>query len=229
MRRIVPVAFTDLGPQKVKNIEEPVRAYDLRTSSPTQARKQPSKPLLLPDKASIAVLPFTSMSGDPEQDFFADGMTEDLITGLSRLRCLFVIARSATFTYKNKAVDVRQFAHDLGVRYVLEGSVRASGGCILISSQLIEVATGKHVWAERYDRQIGDVLAVQDEITASVVAAIEPHLYAEEGARVASLLRTSAHADSSFAPSQGRAAERAIQIGLSPFQARQGLSASTNV
>jgi adenylate cyclase len=126
------------------------------------------------------------MSGDPQQEYFADGMTEEIITGLARLKWLFVIARNSTFTYKGKAVDVRQVAHDLGVRYVLEGGVRVSGSRIRISGQLIEAASGRHIWAERYDRQLDDVFAVQDEITASVVAAIEPHLYAEEGARVAS-------------------------------------------
>jgi adenylate cyclase len=140
----------------------------------------------LPDRPSIAVLPFTNMSPDPEQEFFADGMTEDIITGLSRLRWLFVIARNSTFTYKGKAVDVRQVARELGVCYVLEGSVRASGKRIRVTGQLIDAETGKHIWAEKYDRQLEDVFAVQDEITASVVAAIEPHLYAEEGARVAS-------------------------------------------
>ena len=143
-------------------------------------------PLPLPDKPSIAVLPFTNMSGNPEQEYFADGMTEDIITGLSRLKWLFVIARNSTFTYKGKAVDVRQVGQDLGVRYVLEGGVRVSGSRIRITGQLIEAASGRHIWAERYDRQLDDVFAVQDEITASVVAAIEPHLYAEEGARIAS-------------------------------------------
>jgi len=120
------------------------------------------------------------MSPDPEQEFFADGMTEDIITGLSRLRCLFVIARNSTFTYKGKAVDVRQVARDLGARSVLEGSVRASGKRIRVTGQLIDAETGKHIWAEKYDRQLEDVFAVQDEITQNVIATIEPHLYAEE-------------------------------------------------
>ena len=126
------------------------------------------------------------MSGNPEQEYFADGMTEDIITGLSHLKWLFVIARNSTFAYKSRAVDVRQVGQDLGVRYVLEGAVRVSGSRIRITGQLIEAASGRHIWAERYDRQLDDVFAVQDEITASVVAAIEPHLYAEEGARIAS-------------------------------------------
>jgi TolB-like protein len=134
---------------------------------------------------SIAVLPFTNMSGDPEQDYFADGITEDITTALSRLRWLFVIARNSTFTYKGKAVDVRQVALELGVRYILEGSVRTAGGRIRVTGQLIDAGTGKHIWAERYDRELRDIFAVQDEITENVVASIEPHLYAEEGIRAA--------------------------------------------
>ncbi len=139
----------------------------------------------LPDAPSIAVLPFTNMSGNPEQDFLADGITEDIITDLSRLRWLFVIARNSTFTYKGRAVDVRQVTRELGVRYVLEGSVRTAAGRIRVTSQLIEAETGKHIWAERHDRELHDIFAVQDEITRNVVAAIEPHLYAEEGFRAA--------------------------------------------
>jgi adenylate cyclase len=137
------------------------------------------------DFPSIAVLPFTNMSGNPEQDFLADGITEDIITDLSRLRWLFVIARNSTFTYKGKAVDVRQVTQELGVRYVLEGSVRTAAGRIRVTSQLIEAETGKHIWAERHDRELHDLFSVQDEITRNVVAAIEPHLYAEEGFRAA--------------------------------------------
>ncbi len=192
VRKVLPYAFADLGPQQVKNIEESVRAYTLKATSSASAGTERVKSLPLPDKPSIAVLPFTNMSGDPEQEFFADGMAEDIITGLSRLKWLFVIARNSTFTYKGKAVftykgkavDVRQVARDLGVRYILEGSVRASGKRVRITGQLIDAGTGKHIWAEKYDRQLDDIFAVQDEITESVVAAIEPHLYAEEGARV---------------------------------------------
>jgi len=138
-----------------------------------------------PDKPSIAVLPFTNMSANSEQDFVADGITEDVITGLARLRWLFVIARNSSFVYKGQAVDVRQVAHDLGVRYLLEGSVRTAGERIRITSQLIDAESGKHIWAEKYDRELRDVFAVQDEITEQVVAAVEPHLYAEEGFRAA--------------------------------------------
>ncbi|HYF09401.1 MAG TPA: tetratricopeptide repeat protein [Acetobacteraceae bacterium] len=138
-----------------------------------------------PDGPSIAVLPFLNMSGDPAQEMFADGIAEDITTALSRLRWLFVIARASAFTYKGRATDVRQVARELGVRYILEGSVRTAAGRIRVTGQLVDAESGKHIWAERYDRDLHDIFAVQDEITASVVAAIEPHLYAEEGLRAA--------------------------------------------
>ena len=147
--------------------------------------------LPLPDRPSIAVLPFANMSDGPDQDYFADGISEDLITGLSRIRWLFVIARNSTFVYKGRAVDVKQVARQLGVRYVLEGSVRRAGKQLRISAQLIDAVTGGHHWAERYDRDLGDIFAVQDEITRSVVAAIEPRLLAAEGLRT--LSRSSDH------------------------------------
>ncbi len=137
------------------------------------------------DMPSIAVLPFANLGGDPDQDFIADGITEDIITALTRLRWLFVIARNSTFTYKGRAVDVREVARDLGVRYVLEGSVRTAGPRIRITGQLIDAESGNHIWAEKYDRELADIFAVQDEITAHVVAAVEPHLYAQEGFRAA--------------------------------------------
>src|SRR5215211_8249875 len=139
--------------------------------------------LPLPDRPSIAVLPFDNMSEDPDQEHFADGMSEDLITGLSHIRWLFVIARNSTFVYKHRAVDVKQVARELGVRYVLEGSVRRAGNRLRVSAQLIDAMTGGHLWAQRYDRELGDIFAVQDEITRSVAAAIEPHLLAAEGVR----------------------------------------------
>jgi adenylate cyclase len=175
-------AFEDAGEQYFKNIARSIRVYRVRLSGGPAPL---SIAVPLPPKPSIAVLPFINMSGAPEQDYFADGITEDIITGLSRLRWLFVIARNSTFAYKGRAVDVRQVAHELGVHYVLEGSVRAAGGRIRIVGQLIEARTGKHIWAEKYDRDLTDVFVVQDEITNHVVAAIEPHLYAEEGARAA--------------------------------------------
>jgi adenylate cyclase len=137
VRKAVPVGFTDLGPQTVKNIEEPIRAYALKVISPVPAGIAQTKPLSLPDKPSIAVLPFTNMSGNPEHEYFADGMTEDIITGLSHLKWLFVIARNSTFAYKGRAADVRQISQDLGVRYVFEGGVRVSGARIRITGQLI--------------------------------------------------------------------------------------------
>ena len=146
--------------------------------------EDPSLPL--PDRPSIAVLPFANMSGDPDQEYFADGISEDLITELSRIRWLFVIARNSTFVYKNRAVDVKQVSRELGVRYVLEGSVRRAGKRLRISAQLVDAMTGGHHWAERYDRELGDIFAVQDEITRSVAAAIEPRLLAAEGVRALS-------------------------------------------
>ena len=139
----------------------------------------------LPEKPSIAVLPFTNMSGDPEQEYFSDGITEDIINALSRLRWFFVIARNSTFIYKGQAADVRQVGRDLGVRYVLEGSVRKSGQRIRITSQLLDANTSNQIWSERYDRELTDIFALQDEITASVTSAIEPKLLAAEGLRTA--------------------------------------------
>ncbi len=133
-------------------------------------------PLALPDKPSIAVLPFTNMSGDPDQEYFADGMVEDIITGLSRIKWLFVIARNSTFVYKGKAIDVKQVGRELGVRYLLEGSVRKAGNQVRVTGQLIDTASATHVWAQRYDRAFHDIFALQDELTMSVVAAIEPTL-----------------------------------------------------
>jgi adenylate cyclase len=162
---------TDMGDQQLKNIAQRVRVYGIRSDGP-QARAA----LALPDKPSIAVLPFQNISGDPEQEYFADGMVEDIITGLSRIKWLFVIARNSTFTYKGRAVDVKQVGRELGVRYVLEGSVRKAVDRVRITAQLIDAATGAHVWAERYDRKSDDIFALQDEITLSVVGAIEPSL-----------------------------------------------------
>jgi TolB-like protein/cytochrome c-type biogenesis protein CcmH/NrfG len=139
--------------------------------------------LPLPDRPAIAVLPFTNLSGEPEQEYFSDGISEDIITALSKLRWFFVIARNSSFIYKGKAVHMKQIAEELGVRYVVEGSVRKEGGRVRITAQLNDVATGAHLWAERYDREIADVFAVQDEITENIVAAIEPKLYAAESFR----------------------------------------------
>jgi adenylate cyclase len=184
VRKVLPIAFTDLGAQAVKNIEEPVKAYALTTSPPTSHfGSQAPKPLPLPDKPSIAVLPFQNMSDDPEQQYFADGMVEDIITELSRYKSLFVIARNSSFTYKGKAVDIKQIGRELGVRYVLEGSVRKAGGRVRITGQLVDSISGAHVWAEHFDREMADVFVLQDEITQSVVSAVEPNLRSAEIAR----------------------------------------------
>jgi TolB-like protein len=155
----------------------------IAAAQPSAATHGERPALPLPDRPSIAVLPFTNMSDDPDQEYFADGISEDLITGLARIRWLFVIARNSTFVYKGRAVDVKQVAREVGVRYVLEGSVRRVGKRLRISAQLINAITGGHHWAERYDRELGDIFAIQDEITRSVVAAIEPRLLAAEGIR----------------------------------------------
>jgi adenylate cyclase len=187
------LAFEDLGEQTLKNIARPVRVFRVQSESPL-----PTPPpragegrvgvaglpaLALPDKPSIAVLPFQNISGDPEQEVFADGTVEDITTALSKLRWFFVIARNSSFAYKGRAVNVKQVGCELGVRYILEGSVRKSGNRLRITAQLVEAETGNHVWAERYDRDLDDIFAVQDEITERVVAAIEPELYAAEDFR----------------------------------------------
>ncbi|MCH7796691.1 MAG: adenylate/guanylate cyclase domain-containing protein, partial [Proteobacteria bacterium] len=170
-------AFDDLGEQKVKNISKPVRVYRARGETGEEATYgDVSAVAPLPDKPSIAVLPFNNLSGDLDQEYFADGITEDIITGLSRFRSLFVIARNSTFAYKGKSPDVREVARDLGVRYILEGSVRRVGERIRITGQLIDAGTGNHLWAERYDRELEDIFAVQDEVTEAIVAAIAPEI-----------------------------------------------------
>ncbi len=162
------------------------RGYRFIGKAPEAANDVATPVLPLPDRPSIAVLPFTNMSEEPDQEHFADGMSEDLITGLSRIHWLFVIARNSTFVYKGRAVDVKQVARELGVRYVLEGSVRRAGKRLRISAQLIDATSAVHHWAERYDRELGDIFAVQDEITRSVAGAIEPRLLAAEGIRALS-------------------------------------------
>jgi TolB-like protein len=154
------------------------------TGLPGDEIREPARPALpLPDRPAIAVLPFVNMSGDPEQEYFSDGISEDIITALSKLRWFFVIARNSSFIYKGKAVHMKQVAEELGVGYVVEGSVRKGGDRVRITAQLNDVATGSHLWAERYDRGLADVFAVQDEITEAIVAAIEPQLYAAENFR----------------------------------------------
>ena len=171
----VMVNFVDTGEHSLKNIARPVRVY--RVVLDKQDAPAPAATALpFPDRPSIAVLPFQNMSGDPEQDYFADGMVEDIITGLSRIKWLFVIARNSTFIYKGRAVDVKQVGRELGVRYVLEGSVRKSADRVRITGQLVDAANGAHVWAQRFDGKADDIFALQDEITLSVIGAIEPSL-----------------------------------------------------
>ena len=186
VRGKVDFAFEDMGAQNLKNIVEPMRAWRLRmnaSGSPAAMIEPPvesTQALALPDKPSIAVLPFQNMSGDPEQEYFADGMVEEIITALSRFKWLFVIARNSSFTFKGKAVDVKEVGRRLGVRYVLEGSVRKATGRVRITGQLIDAVTGAHIWADRFERDMADVFALQDEVTVAVVSAIQPKLFQTE-------------------------------------------------
>ncbi len=177
--------LVDMNEVEVKNIARPVHVFKvvLDEAALPGTAPAPASPLMLPDKPSIAVLPFENMSGDPEQDYFSDGITEDLITALSRIRWFFVIARNSTFAFKGKSVDVRKVARELGVRYVIEGSVRKAGNRVRLTAQLIDGPTGNHLWATRYDRDLEDIFAVQDELTQTVVGAIEPELSKAEQAR----------------------------------------------
>jgi TolB-like protein/class 3 adenylate cyclase len=168
--------FEDLGEQQVKNIARPVRVYRI----PLVETARTKALLPLPDKPSLAVLPFQNMTGDAEQDYFVDGIVEEITTAISRLPWLFVIARNSSFTYKGKAVDVKQVARELGVRYVLEGSVRKAGNRVRITGQLIDTATGAHIWADRFDSMLDDIFELQDEVATSVMGAIEPQLRHEE-------------------------------------------------
>ena len=176
VRDKLDVVFEDMGEQQVKNIARPVHIWRVRLG----AKPAVSAPLALPDKPSIAVLPFQNMSGDPEQEYFADGMVEEIITALSRIRWLFVIARNSSFTYKGKPVDVKQVARELGVRYILEGSVRKAGGRVRITAQLIDASTGAHLWADRFDGSLEGVFELQDQVASGVVGSIEPRLRQSE-------------------------------------------------
>jgi adenylate cyclase len=174
VRGKLDAVFESKGEQRLKNIERPVRIYRVQLDG---SSAEVSRPVLaLPDKPSIAVLPFQNMSGDPEQEYFTDGMVEEIITALSRFPSLFVIARNSSFTYKGKAVDIKQVGRELGVRYVLEGSVRKSGKRVRITGQLIQADTGAHIWAERYDGDLADVFELQDRIASSVAGAVVPSL-----------------------------------------------------
>jgi adenylate cyclase len=187
VRDKLSISFEDMGEQQVKNIARPVRAFRIlladRAGGPS-ILTETAAPRPLPDRPSIAVLPFNNVSGDPEQEYFVDGITEDITTALSKWRWFLVIARNSTFAYKVKSVDLKEVGRDLGVRYVLEGSMRRAGQRVRITSQLIDTATGTHLWAERYDRDLTDIFAVQDDITSRVAAAIEPALSRAESRRV---------------------------------------------
>jgi adenylate cyclase len=177
------VSFEDMGEQRLKNIERPVRAYRVTIGSRVaQPKAEVERPIFaLPDKPSIAVLPFQNMSGDAEQEHFADGMVEDITTALSRMHSLFVIARNSSFTYKGRSVDVKQAGRELGARYILEGSVRKIGNRIRVTSQLIDAETGHHIWAEKYDRELMDIFEIQDEITRAVAASVQTQVVLFEG------------------------------------------------
>jgi adenylate cyclase len=172
--------FEDRGEQHLKNIAKPIRAYAVRAGAHGALIDRLSAAPPLPDKPSIAVLPFENMSGDPEQEYFADGMVEEIITALSRSKWLFVIARNSSFTFKGKAVDIKEVGRRLGVRYVLEGSVRKASGKVRIAGQLIDALTGAHIWADRFERDLSDIFALQDELTVAVVSAIQPKLLQKE-------------------------------------------------
>ncbi len=192
IRQRMNATFDDIGEQRVKNIAAPVRAYRVRDSAApvVNAAAAPATTTVArerADKPSIAVLPFNNMSGDAEQDFFADGITEDIITELSRFRELFVISRNSSFKYKGSAVDVSRFASELGVQYVVEGSVRKAGKRVRITVQLVDAATNRHVWAERYDRDLEDIFAIQDEVTTAIVATLPGRIEAATRDRVARL------------------------------------------
>ena len=174
------------GLRFIGTVQEPANSNRPAGRLPEKSLERPPSGLPLPDRPAIAVLPFNNMSGEREQEYFSDGISEDIITALSKLRWLFVIARNSSFTYKGKSVHMKQVAEELGVRYLLEGSVRKSGDRVRITAQLNDVATGSHIWAERYDRDLADVFAVQDQITEAIVAAIEPQIYAAENFRARS-------------------------------------------
>ncbi|MGV6847013.1 MAG: adenylate/guanylate cyclase domain-containing protein [Marinibacterium sp.] len=176
------LGFARMSPQTVKGVADPIRVYKVAVGAP---QRIPEPALPLPEKPSIAIMPFDNMSGEPEQVYLADGISEDLITALSRVRWLFVTARNSTFTYKGKATDVKQVGRELGVRYVLEGSVRRAGSRVRVTAQLIDAASGVHVWAERYDRDLTDIFDLQDEMTQTIIGAVEPEISAAERARFA--------------------------------------------
>ena len=211
VRARLDLEVSDLGQTQLKNIVDPVRVYSLQVGLPAQAKpsapmataradneEKPAASLALPDKPSIAVLPFQNMSGDPEQEYFADGITEDVITDLSKIGGLLVIARNSSFAYKGKSVDIRVVARELGVRSVLEGSIRRVGNRVRITAQLIDAETGGHLWADRFDRELSDIFAVQDEVTRRIVDALKIKLSPSESARLGDVETTNAKAHDFF-------------------------------
>jgi adenylate cyclase len=176
VRDRLDIAFDDLGEQQVKNITRPVRTYRVALGASSHAPLPAAAPLQLPDKPSLAVLPFQNLTGDAEQEYFVDGMVEEITTAIARLPGLFVIARTSAFTYKGKPVDIKQIGRELGVRYILEGSVRKADNRVRISGQLVDTTTGAHIWADRFDSALGDIFELQDRVSSAVVAAIEPKL-----------------------------------------------------
>ncbi len=236
----VEAAFEDTGEHELKNIDKPVRVYRWTDAAadpmPSSARAEGTLPL--PDKPSIAVLPFTNMSGDPEQEYFSDGITEDIITELSRFPSLFVIARSSSFTFKGAAVNVSEVGRKLGVDYVVEGSVRKAGNRVRITAQLVEAATGNHIWADRYDRDLEDVFAVQDEVVATITANLPGRV---DDARVAHSRQTPTDSLPAYdcilrgnkhlrnyrhyeVPDARAAFERAVELDPNSARARAGLA-----
>ena len=231
--------FEDLGEQEFKNIDRPVRVWRwVADGSVAAVSRQANEPLPLPDKPSIAVLPFTNMSGDPEQEYFSDGITEDIITELSRFPSLFVIARSSSFTFKGAAVNVSEVGRKLGVDYVVEGSVRKAGNRVRITAQLVEAATGNHIWADRYDRDLEDVFAVQDEVVATITANLPGRV---DDARVAHSRQTPTDSLPAYdcilrgnkhlrnyrhyeVPDARAAFERAVELDPNSARARAGLA-----
>ena len=194
----LPLQFKFIGEQQVKNIARLVRVYMLLGDTHASGQATSREALQLPAKPSIAVLPFANLSADLSQEYFADGITEDLITALSRIRWLFVIARNSTFTYKGQSPDIRAVSRDLGVRYVLEGSVRREGNRLRITAQLIDGTSGSHVWAQRYDRELEDIFVIQDEISETIAAAIEPEIGEFERERARRLQPENLHAWESY-------------------------------
>lgn len=238
VRDRIGFTFRDLGKREVKNIDRPIRVWEWRPSAAAPSAVSADDRPASPEKPSIAVLPFQNMSGDPEQEYFAEGMAEDIITALSRIRWYFVIARNSSFTYKGRAIDVKQLGRELGVRYVLEGSVRRAGQRLRVTAQLVDALTGAHVWAERYDRELDDIFEIQDEITQSVVASMETSVQISEGSLFENVERPSlpvwglvnrswkemyTHTPESLAEAI-RLAEEAVALDPNSARAHQALS-----